>query len=215
MAQIRRIPKLINEEHLKQVLQTISSGSNYQKNKLGEFLRWRDSTAICLMSMCGLRPAECLMLKWEDVDFNSRLIKINAYHNKERNNMPAILTKPAILILENYKKAIDNFNIKCDFLFPSVWTWQPITVDAFGKRFQSLCKEAGLLNLEYYTESGRPVYNFNLYSMRHAFCTKIYKATKSEEAVTQLARHLRPESAHVYIHLNTDDKKEIADKVFD
>jgi len=209
------MPKLISEEQLNSVIQTIEKGELYQKNAIGNFLKWRDSTAILLLYFAVLRPAEALMLKWEDIDFDKNLLYVKPYYNKERNDMPAILTERAKAILQEYKIHFDNFCPQCLYLFPSTTTLEPITTSAFGKRFQGVCREAGLLQLQYYNNYGKPVYNLRLYSMRHAACTKIYKKTHSEEAVTQLARHLRPESAHVYIHLNYEDKKELIESIWE
>jgi len=214
MSRIRRFPKILNEDQLNIILDTIEKSPSYMKNVTGHFLKWRDSTAILLMFYAILRPGEALQLRWDDVDEVNRIIKVKPYTNKERNDLPAVLTTPAGNILNKYKEKCKEFNITSEYIFPSVWTKMPITTDAFGKRFQGIVKEAGLSKVEWYTESGKPVYTYRLYTMRHSACTKIYKKTGSEEAVTQLARHIRPESAHVYIHLSTDDKKDIADSVF-
>lgn len=210
---IRRVPKVVNEDMLGEILEAIDKMPSMDA-AFGRMIKLRDKTAICLMFYCGLRPLECLSLKVSDIDFDHFKLNIRPYFNKERNDTPAVLTEPAKKILLKYLDETARLGMQLVYLFPSLWTWKPITRDAFGKRFQMIMKEAGINEVEYYDECGMPKYKYNLYTMRHSFCTQVYKKTGSEEAVTQLARHTKPESAHVYIHLDFDAKKQIADKVF-
>ena len=212
---IRRIPRIMTEEQISLVVETINKSTHYFKNRFGEYNRWRDKTIILLLYYCGLRPKECLYLRWEDIDFQNSLLFISPYNNKERNDTPAILTEPAKKVIVRYKNFLKENQIYSEFLFSSLLTGKPMATDTFAKRFQNIVKEAGLSKVEYYTDIGKPVYTFNPYTMRHSFCTKVYNKTKDVEAVTQLARHTRPESAHTYIHLSHPNKKQIADEVFE
>jgi|GEM_PF-5517505 len=210
----RHFPKIVTEDELSKIIDAINKSASYWQNKMGDYNRERDKAIILLMYYCGLRPLETLVLSWRDVDYEKDLIYVRPYYNKERNDTPAILTAPGKRILLKYQEVLKQLDINSEFVFPSMLTGVPLTSDSFAKRFQKIVKEAGISKIDFYTAYGRPVYSVHPYTLRHSFCTKIYKKTHSEEAVTQLARHVRPESAHVYIHLDTDDKKKIADEVF-
>ncbi len=214
MRRTRRIPKILSEDDLKRIIFAIDNSLLYHKNGVGEYMKWRDVTMFMLMYYCGLRPKECICLRWEDVDIKKREIRINPLNNKERNNMPALMSMKSINLLITYKEKINMLGISNAWIFPSVLTMLPLTTDYLGKRFQRIVAEAGLQKVDYYTEDGRPFYNYNMYSLRHSFCTKIYSKTKSEKSVSALARHLSPESAHIYIHLDKEDKQKIIDDVF-
>jgi len=214
MPYTKHLPKIFTEEEISLIADTIMNSPNYLNNEAGDFLRWRDITAIELMFYCGLRPYEALQLKWEDIDFEKDLIYVRPYINKIKNDLPAILTIPAKKILIKYKQKLEEFNMNNPWLFPSFWSWTPICSGTMNRRFLNACKEAGIAHIEYYRDSGQPKYNIHLYCLRHSFATKIYKATHSEIAVARLCRHTKVESASVYTHLDFDDKQQIADSVF-
>lgn len=215
MVYSKHLPKVLGEEDLNKIIETISKSSTYLKNNYGDYLKHRDSVAILLCFWSGLRPAECLELKWSDVDFEKRLIYVRPYVNhKRKNDLPAVLTKPAEEILRKYKEVMGGIGINSEFLFPSIWTLKPITSHAFGKRFRLILQEAGLNQVEYYNASGYPKYSCSMYDLRHSYCSHVYKATHSEIAVARLARHTRVASADIYVHLNTEEKIKLADYVF-
>lgn len=214
MPYTKHFPKVFTEDEIGLIVHHILNSEEYIPSKSGEYLRWRDITCIELMFYCGLRPAECLQLKWEDVDFDAELISVRPYINKRKNDLPAILTHPAKKILLKYKEKLKELKIDSEWLFPSFWTWEPLTTGAMNRRFFNICKELGFVQMKYRDASGRPKYQVNLYCLRHSFCTKIYKKTRSEIAVSRLARHTQVQSASIYTHLNFDDKKDIAQEVF-
>lgn len=215
MAYSKHFPKVFTEDEITLIVEHILQCKSYSQTQGGDFLRWRDLTAIELMYYAGLRPAECLQLRWDDLDFEKELIYVRPYINHHRkNDLPAVMTKPAKKILERYKEKLNEMNINNAFLFPSFWTWKPITTSAMNKKFLVLCREIGLVKVEYYTARGQPKYSVNLYCLRHSFATRIYKRTGSEIAVSRLCRHTQVQSASIYTHLNFDDKKQIAAAVF-
>lgn len=215
MAYTKHLPKVLSEEEVGDIVESIQKSKSYAQTPMGDFLKCRDITIILLMFYCGLRPAECLELKWEDLDFAKRLIKVRPYINHQRkNDLPAIMTIPAERIIKRYKEAFAKIGVRSEFMFPSVWTWRPLRSDSFAKRYLNILKEAGMANVEYYTTSGQPKYSTRLYDLRHSFATKIYKKTGSEIAVSRLCRHTQVQSASIYTHLNFEDKKQIADNVF-
>lgn len=214
MPYTKHMPKIFSEEEISLIADVILNREEYSPNDAGEFLKWRDLTTIELMYYCGLRPSECLQLKWRDIDFEKKLIYVRPYINKRKNDLPAILTSPAEKILHRYKQKLNELKINYEWLFPSFWTWEPISTGAMNRIFLNICKEAGFAKLEYRTARGQPKYSVNLYCLRHSFCTRIYKKTGSEIAVARLARHTKVESASIYTHLNYEDKQEIAARVF-
>lgn len=214
MRRTRRVPKILSEEDLQKIVFTIDNSPRYSKNQSGEYMKWRDATMFMTMYYCILRPMECSHLRWSDIDFEKREININPINNKERNNLPAMIPEKALHVLTEYKEKLKEFGISNEWVFPSLLTWLPMTTDHLGKRFTRVVREAGILKFEYFDEYGRPKYNYNMYSLRHSACTKVYRETHSEKAVSLLARHLTDGVAHRYIHLDTKTKKEMVDDVF-
>lgn len=214
MRATKRTPKPLSDEEVKLIADTILNSHSYMPTKQGDYLKLRDSTVWRLANAVGGRPKEILGMKWSDLDFDKRTIKLGIFSNKERNDTPITLTKPAMQILIDYRMELERLGFICEYIFPSTESWQPITSQNYARRFLQACKEAGLAKIEYFTTSGQPKYNIRPYTARHNFCTKVYKKTHSERAVQELARHKSPESSRVYIHLDNDDKANIADSIF-
>lgn len=219
MEYTKHLPRVFTEEEISLIIDTILHSERYCINPMSEFLRWRDMTTIGIMYYCGLRPAECLQLKWEDLDFEKKLIYVRPYINHNRyirrkNDLPAIITNPAEKIFLKFKEKCNELKVNNEYIFPSFWTWKPITTSAMNRIFLDFCKELGFAKIEYRDRKGQSRYSVSLYSLRHSFCTRIYKKTGSEIAVSRLARHTQVQSASIYTHLNFEDKQEIAQKVF-
>lgn len=174
---VRRFPVILKEEDLNKILDYISKAHWYQHNYTGQFHKHRDSVAAQIMFYTGLRPAECLNLKWSDINFERCYINIDPFSNKERNGTPAVFPERCYNALIVYKKQLEIMGITCEFLFPSMWTWKPMTSDAYAKRMQRIFRETGLLNLQYYDKAGMPHYDKSPYIFRHSFGTNIYKNT--------------------------------------
>ena len=211
---VRRFPKLISKEELSKVILTIARSTRYDKYGAGKFLRIRDATIQLFLFYTGLRPSEALNLKWADIDFNNRMIHIDALSNKERNEMSAVLTLPAERIINQYRYELELMNIKCEFVFPALWTWKPITVDSAGKLFRILAKEAGINEVNFYLDSGKPRYKLNMYSYRRKFGTEVYNKADDILAVMKLLRLTTPKSIPSYVIYSDEKRKLIADKCF-
>lgn len=212
---IKRIKKLLTEAELGKIINVILTSTTYAlQNPLGEFIRHRDKTCHILRAYCGLRPGEALNLRWEDIDFEKKEIRLQPYFNKQKIDLPATLTAPAERALVAYKNFLDVIGFHSTFLFPGTQSLQPMTVCGLRRRWRKACREAGINKVNFYDEKGAPRYDFNLYSGRIFFGSSIYKKTHSEKATQLLLRQLSMRSVEPYILPDQRDKQAIADKVF-
>lgn len=211
---VRRTPPILTDTEVNKIAETFLKSKNYPENKLGRYMRLRDRTIWLLLNYCGLRPKEAMQLRWSDVNFDERKIYLQPYWNKERNDTPAVLTLPAIKLLNDYQEKLKQMGLRFEDCFPSNLTWEPISTDWYRKKLLSIAKEAGVAKVVFYNDANQPKYNVKPYTGRHNFCTKVYKNTHSELAVMLLARHTDPHSAHFYVHLDNDDKVGMVDKIF-
>lgn len=211
----KRFPKPLNDDEIVLIADSMLHMNDYMNSKLSQFIKYRNYTAWLLMNYAGLRPGECLKLRWQDINFEKRRIQLSPYWNKVRIDIPAILTKPAERIIISYRKELQKIGIFSIYMFPSVSSWEPLSTDRFGDIVRKAALSCGVAHIDWFTEAGQPKYNVKPYSGRHNFCTKIWKKTHSELAVMNLARHTNQESAQFYVHLDSDDKTKIADSVFE
>lgn len=212
---IRRFPKIPTDEDISKMLEVVMNTKKYPKNNRGMFMRWRDRTILIMYFYCGLRPGECLNLRWKDIDFIKHIIFVQPYFNKQKIDIPAKLTAPAERALLTFKKVCEDMGFHFEFIFPSLDSFEPLSVDRYGRIFREIGIEAGILNISWYTDAGQPKYNYRQYSGRHWFGTEVYRKTHSESAVQAMMRHLSRQSSEPYIHLDDKDKEEIARHVFD
>ena len=199
---------------LDKIVTTIANSNRYNRRGAGKFLRLRDAAIQLILFYTGMRPGECLNLKWSDINFQTRMISVNPMHNKERNAMPVVITKPALQGLKYYKEEMDQMNLKSEYAFPSLWTWRPMTVDAMGKRFRLILKEAGLNMVSWYSDLGVAHHTYNMYSYRRTFGTKAYIKTNDTLAVMKLLRLTTPSAVPKYVIFNDEQRIDLADKIF-
>lgn len=192
----KHLPKILTITEIELIEKTARKSEFYPPTEMAKFLKERDICTWKLMFFTGLRPAECFQLKWKDLDFENRKIFVRPYINKRKNDLPAIMTLPAKELLLEYKKIVENFSIQTEWLFPSVWSWQPITESTMYRRFAKILNESGLMGLERRNLAGKPIYTYNLYSLRHSYGTLCWKKTKSDIATSRLMRHTKVESAN-------------------
>lgn len=187
----------------------------YTKRGHGKYLRLRDAMIQILLHHTGLRPGEGLPLRWTDIRWDDRMIDIDPMHNKQRNGMPAVIPDTAFEALKNYKKELEKMDVISPFLFPAVWTWAPLTTDSAGKRFRLLAEEAGINKIEFYTSDGQPRYNYHLYTHRKSFATKVYNETNDTLSVMKMIRNLTTSSIPQYVAFNEENRKQLANRIFD
>lgn len=167
-----RFPEIPSDDEVERICLTIRRSKSYPDNLGGDFIRKRDENLIILYATCGLRPGECLNLRWSDIDFEERKININPYWNKQRNARPArfpLRTKELLLDFLEFSRRF----IVSEFIFPGLSTLEPMTTSAFGKRLRGILREAGLQKEVGRTRGGNPIYKYKPYSLRKYYGNRI------------------------------------------
>jgi integrase len=137
--------------------------------------------AIVLLAQTGVRTySEGFSLRWDQIDFENRVIFIGVKTKTESSSEPVPLTGLAHAVLLNWKQQQGG---ESPFLFPSpVKPDQPI----------STVKTAWKTTLK-----NAKVAHFPIYQLRHLFCTRL--SWVAPDAVVQRAmRHSSPETKRHY-----------------
>ena len=153
----------------------------------------------------GLRTGELMALKWEDVDFEKRIIRIRRSISKgEIKTGGGIKNHNRFVILADYLvQILKGYDSGCEWLFPSKLGEPYKESKAIAKRyFRPLLERIGV---KYKT----------LYATRHTFVSMLRNFGVSREFVSELAGHSQEVSdKHYYKPEITARKAQAVNNVF-
>ncbi|MCJ7645574.1 site-specific integrase [bacterium] len=146
---------------------------------------------ITLLLNTGLRRAELTCLQWEDIDFQSRLIKVQSksecgFHPKNYKARSIPMNAEAERILldlpQRGKYVFDNgHNMP---LHDETWFW---------KRFSKILKKAGIRNA-------------CMHTLRHTFASYLVMSGVDLSTVQELLGHSSIKVTECYSHLSPDHR---------
>ena len=193
-----------------------SSAETQCYNKVEEFALRRELKtldrigygAALLMLETGMRVGECLALKWEDILWNRKGVRIDKtlirINNKRRmevqegaksytSNRTIPLSKEALALLEDLMSKSNDLR---GFIFAGE-DGQPITYEAIRYQIQQACKRA---NVPYKGQ----------HAFRHTFATNCYNRGADVKILSQILGHSNIfVTYNVYIHLYGDALEEM------
>ena len=130
----------------------------------------------------GVRRAEALTLKWEDIDYDSRLIRINGTKTDD-SYRHILLTEPLIEILAERKKQAKKEGVKSEYVFPC-------SLSMVSRAFKKLCP------------------NHHLHELRHTFVTRCAECGVNMSVCQQLVGHSTADmTINVYMHVMDEFKR--------
>lgn len=208
MKPYRKIPQVLTEAEIQIIVGIIL------KSKGQLFNKTRNAIMILLGFYLGLRPSEIRMARISDLNLDDKTIYIRAGHNKVRQDDTLYFPPQLIRPLELYlKMRLGKIKFKEDWLFPS-YKGGSLDRSTFAKIFRCALEKLGWRKLSYIDKQNQKHYNFKPYSLRHSFCTKVYNSTADLKSVQIMARHRYLRSSEVYVHCNSEKRKEIMENVF-
>ncbi len=164
---------------------------------------------LCLYS--GLRIGELLSLKWEDVDFNRRIINVNktCYDGKDKSgNFTKIIDTPKtvssrriiplpkqiIPLLKEHKR-----NSKCEFIVAN--NGKDISVRSHQRTFELLLKRL-------------KIQHKGFHSLRHTFATRALECGMDVKTLSEILGHKNPTvTLNRYVHSMIEHKAEMMNKL--
>ena len=133
----------------------------------------------------GMRKGEIFKLKWKDVDFEKREIKIPMSKSGKERRIPI----NSILI--NLLYTLKAENGQNEFVFTNLKTGKPY-VD-IKRSFDSACKRAGIENLRFH-------------DLRHSFATRLARRGVDLVIVKELMGHASIVTTQRYLHSQASEK---------
>lgn len=219
MSTEQRLPRYVSEpytdEDLIKLEKAFLRSSSYARNTAAEFHRYRDIMILKMACVLGLRPSEALTLQWERIDWATDRIHPHPYSNKMRETEPIILSAPGKNLLLQWRSIFEKYISTCPWVFPSLQTFEPLSLSAYNKRLRQISAEAGIYKVLWFTQAGQPIGNRRFYSARKHFGTKFYENTKDVYSTMVALRQTKLSSPQPYIRAASKDSiKDIMDRIF-
>jgi integrase/recombinase XerC len=191
----KRIPKQVEFTKLmdlKDFLQEQSSDNQYDT--------YRDYSMFMTFYSCGLRRSELIELKWSDIDFTKKELKILGKGNKERfvplhSEMAVILKRYQELLLQQ------SFEIKTE---PSL----VYLTDSGEKMYPNFVYR----KIKTYLNKVTTQTGLSPHSLRHSFATHLLNEGAELNAVKELLGHSSLAATQVYTSSSIERLKKIHEK---
>lgn len=185
---IKHIPKFADTQRERYLSKT-------ELRALFAELEKNSNTSVCqlvlLLLYTGARKRELLDARWEEVDFQQRVLWIPPERSKSKRPRPIALSQKAIGILEGIPREPD-----IPYLFFNPKTRKP-PVSVFVA-WDGIRKRAGVPDLR-------------LHDLRHSFASFLVNAGRSLYDVQRLLGHQDPKVTMRYAHLSQSTMVEASD----
>lgn len=191
----RKIPNVFTKDHLVKLFGAIDNPM------LG---------VACTISLfCGLRIAEVTKLKWEEIDFEKRELKVVCGKgSKDRySNIP----EQVIPILKKYKRFIGN---KSPYLFPSRKMDKPKLATTISQEYMKALARAELQIQINTSKHGRPMYKFSFHTLRHTYATYLLEKGIELIYIQKALGHSDMVTTQIYAHVSNPELRKRIDTAF-
>ncbi|OIJ16211.1 site-specific integrase [Anaerobacillus arseniciselenatis] len=228
---IKKDPKVINETD-DEKNQDEDLPNYFEKDELKVFLDaakkyglFMDVLIFTLLAYTGMRVGELVVLKWKDIDFTKRTVRINKTYYNEYNNIAKyelvlpktekskrkiVVSNLVVEMLKKYKEEQetiiarlgDSYNNK-GFIFTNVKSHQglPILTKLVENRMTRLLKLANLNT------------KLSPHSLRHTHTSLLAAAGVELEDIKDRLGHFDDAiTRKIYLHVTDPVKKEASDK---
>ncbi len=171
-----RLPVYLTKEEVKNLIQAAT--------------KLKSRLIIEILYSSGLRLAELLSLKVENLDFNEKIGKVMGKGNKERL---FFLSDKLIDELKTYQK---KYNITQGYLILGKNQHQMKSRNV-QKIVSNLAKKAGILK------------KITPHKLRHSFATHLLNSGVDIMVIQELLGHSRLQTTQIYTHLSTQELKKV------
>ena len=168
------LPLLFSEEEFNTLLSSVLSKE------------FRDLCITALLS--GLRLAELLNLRWNDLDFTSKVIQVKnseTFTTKSRKNRIVPMSEELFRLLKERK---ENVRTESAFVFHNK-KGKPLKEQTISQQFKKYVISAGVNN------------RLHFHSLRHSFATHLVKKGVPLFAIQKLLGHSTSKTTEIYSHL--------------
>ncbi len=146
----------------------------------------RISTIVQMAYWTGMRKGEILGLRWEQVDFQNKVINLEAADTKTEEKREVPLTDTLVELLKRIPKTLGS---------PYVFTHKGTLMDDIKTAFHNARREAG-------------IENFRFHDLRHCAVTNLRKAGVNDSVIMSISGH---KTYAMFKRYNRIDRKDRVD----
>src|SRR5665213_136395 len=136
--------------------------------------------------LTAMRKGEILGLRWDQIDYNNRIITLEAVDTKTAEKREIPLDEGLIQLLKRIPRVLSS---------PYVFTFKGRRIKSVRTAFQKACNRAGLEN-------------FRFHDLRHCAVTNLRKAGVPESVIMSISGHKTHSVFKRYNSIDRDDKLE-------
>jgi integrase len=200
----KKLPSILNDDQLLEIIKAeINKPFVHNRVKL-KYLAIRNITMIQFCAYTGCRPGEMRNVKMIDLDFDNRMIYIRGSSNKLRQQGTVPMPEPLVELITQWAIFRQVFWSYSEYLFPNL-TGGVIDISTLARIFRDAIKRVGIYKVNFIDKQGLKRANYNTYSLRHSFGTKIFKVTGDLRKTQACLRHKDIGSTIKYIHVNDEE----------
>lgn len=187
----RKLPSVFTAEEIKSIIQQIDRNSDIGR---------RAYAMIILAVRYGLRASDVVQLKFENIDWNNNLIRIEQQKTKRMVELP-LLPEVGNAILDYLKYSRRNSELPFVFLSAN-GPISPITSSAFYSILNKYIRSANIKSLD--TRHHGP------HSLRHSLASELLKAGEGLPTISGILGHSSTEVTNVYLSIDITSLKKCA-----
>lgn len=187
----KRLPVFVDET-------VINSSLDKEKYFSDDFSGVRDKTLIEMLYVTGIRRAELIGLKNQDVDLNGNFIKVTGKGDKQR----------IIPLIPDFIPSLEKYKLLRDEKFPILTSDAFFVNDKGNKMYEKFVYNTVKKYLSLITtlEKKSP------HVLRHTFATHLLNAGADLNAIKELLGHANLSATEVYTHNTFEKLKKVYNK---
>ncbi len=145
----------------------------------------------------GLRAGEIFSLKWENVDFENRVIYVPSSYSKTKKTYKVFMNDVVYRLLKDLEKEKKEHGFVFTNSFGLPYKYEDGT---YLKVFKSACKKAGIKNLRFH-------------DLRHTFASWVAIKSKDIYVVQRLLNHSDLRMTKRYAHLTENYLRDVVNSI--
>ena len=170
-------------------------------------------TMIMLAFYTGARLGDCARMKWDNIDFQRRVITFEQTKTKNRSKTPSLVVCPLHPDLEKQLMDIAGTDDPQEYLTPDLAGMATSGKSGLSQRFKAVMKAANIDAKETEGEGVRRFSKLTFHSLRHSFNSELANEGVNQEKRMALAGHKSKNVNDIYTHHDIEQLRKAIEKL--